>query len=184
MLLALACCSSAASVAMSVKLRELIRSVRACKTAADERAVIAKECALIRTSFKAAGQTERERRCSAGAELLLQRLLHSAFGHSGSSMAPLCAPGCTVLICGRYALFVRRCQTIPSAIGMWRSCSTCTCSDIRRTSDRWRFDKQSKRQMQSDTATQLETTKFSPLCVSVHPLLCAALPFLVSVCSV
>ena len=40
---------------MSVKLRELIRSVRACKTAADERAVIAKECALIRTSFKAAG---------------------------------------------------------------------------------------------------------------------------------
>ena len=41
---------------MSVKLRELIRSVRACKTAADERAVIAKECALIRTSFKAAGR--------------------------------------------------------------------------------------------------------------------------------
>lgn len=37
---------------MSVKLRELIRSVRACKTAAEERAVIAKECALIRTAFK------------------------------------------------------------------------------------------------------------------------------------
>jgi len=37
---------------MSIKLRELIRNVRACKTAAEERAVIAKECALIRTSFK------------------------------------------------------------------------------------------------------------------------------------
>mmetsp|Transcript_14768 Transcript_14768/g.45764 ORF Transcript_14768/g.45764 Transcript_14768/m.45764 type:complete len:258 (-) Transcript_14768:2273-3046(-) len=37
---------------MSVKLRELIRAVRACKTAQEERAVIAKECALIRTAFK------------------------------------------------------------------------------------------------------------------------------------
>jgi len=45
---------------MSIKLRELIRSVRACKTAADERAVIAKECALIRTSFKEAGKQKRD----------------------------------------------------------------------------------------------------------------------------
>jgi len=37
---------------MSQKLRDLIRSVRACKTAGDERAVIAKESALIRTAFK------------------------------------------------------------------------------------------------------------------------------------
>lgn len=37
---------------MSIKLRELIRSVRACKTAAEERAVVAQECALIRTAFK------------------------------------------------------------------------------------------------------------------------------------
>ena len=37
---------------MSAKLRDLIRAVRACKTAQDERAVISKECALIRTSFK------------------------------------------------------------------------------------------------------------------------------------
>jgi len=37
---------------MSIKLRELIRSIRACKTAAEERAVIARECALIRTAFK------------------------------------------------------------------------------------------------------------------------------------
>ena len=37
---------------MSQKLRDLIRSMRACKTAGDERAVIAKESALIRTAFK------------------------------------------------------------------------------------------------------------------------------------
>lgn len=37
---------------MSIKLRDLITKVRNCKTAAEERAVVAKECALIRTSFK------------------------------------------------------------------------------------------------------------------------------------
>jgi AP-1 complex subunit gamma-1 len=37
---------------MSARLRELIRSVRNCKTAAEERAVIAKECAAIRTALK------------------------------------------------------------------------------------------------------------------------------------
>jgi AP-1 complex subunit gamma-1 len=37
---------------MSSKLRDLIRLVRACKTAQDERAVISKECAMIRTAFK------------------------------------------------------------------------------------------------------------------------------------
>lgn len=41
---------------MSMKLRELIRAVRACKTAAEERATIAKECALIRTAFKEQGR--------------------------------------------------------------------------------------------------------------------------------
>lgn len=37
---------------MSMKLRELIRAVRACKTAAEERGVVAQECARIRTAFK------------------------------------------------------------------------------------------------------------------------------------
>lgn len=37
---------------MSQKLRDLIRSVRACKTTAEENGVIAKESALIRTAFK------------------------------------------------------------------------------------------------------------------------------------
>lgn len=34
------------------KLRDLIKAIRSCKTAADERAVISKESAFIRTSFK------------------------------------------------------------------------------------------------------------------------------------
>eukprot|EP01041_Mallomonas_annulata_P008450 gene8450-17422_t len=46
---------------MSIKLRDLIRSVRACKTAAEERAVIAKECALIRTAIKEEQEQFRHR---------------------------------------------------------------------------------------------------------------------------
>jgi AP-1 complex subunit gamma-1 len=34
------------------RLKDLIKAIRNCKTAADERAVIAKESAFIRTSFK------------------------------------------------------------------------------------------------------------------------------------
>ena len=37
---------------MSLKLRDLIRKVRMCKTAAEERSVIAKESAMIRTAIK------------------------------------------------------------------------------------------------------------------------------------
>uniref|UniRef100_A0A7S3VAG3 AP-1 complex subunit gamma n=1 Tax=Chaetoceros debilis TaxID=122233 RepID=A0A7S3VAG3_9STRA len=37
---------------VSLKLRDLIRKVRACKTAAEERAVIAKESAMIRTAIR------------------------------------------------------------------------------------------------------------------------------------
>ncbi|DBA00985.1 TPA: hypothetical protein N0F65_006246 [Lagenidium giganteum] len=48
-------------VQMSQKLRDLIRSVRACKTAAEERAVIAKESALIRTAFKDQDKQYRHR---------------------------------------------------------------------------------------------------------------------------
>ncbi|SCO94017.1 AP-1 complex subunit gamma, putative [Plasmodium malariae] len=46
---------------MSVKLRELIRSIRNCKTAAEERSVVAKECALIRTAFKEEDNIYRHR---------------------------------------------------------------------------------------------------------------------------
>jgi hypothetical protein len=46
---------------MSQKLRELIKTVRSCKTAQEEREVIAKECALIRTSFKDGENSYRAR---------------------------------------------------------------------------------------------------------------------------
>ncbi len=44
-----------------MRLRELIRAVRACKTMAEERAVITKECALIRTAFKSEANNYRHR---------------------------------------------------------------------------------------------------------------------------
>lgn len=37
---------------IATKLRDVIKSIRSCKTAAEERAVIARESAMIRTSFK------------------------------------------------------------------------------------------------------------------------------------
>lgn len=46
---------------MSIKLRDLIRAVRACKTAAEERAVITKEMALIRTAIKEEDEQFRHR---------------------------------------------------------------------------------------------------------------------------
>lgn len=57
---------------MSVRLRQLIRQVRACKTAAEERAAIAKEGALIRTSFKEGNDTYRARNV---AKLLYMHML-------------------------------------------------------------------------------------------------------------
>ncbi|XP_047130250.1 AP-1 complex subunit gamma-1 isoform X1 [Hydra vulgaris] len=45
----------------NVKLRDLIRSIRAARTAADERDVISKECALIRTSFREEDNDARSR---------------------------------------------------------------------------------------------------------------------------
>lgn len=37
---------------MSTRLRDMIKDIRACKTAAQEREIISKESALIRTSFR------------------------------------------------------------------------------------------------------------------------------------
>ncbi|KJE97565.1 AP-1gamma-PD [Capsaspora owczarzaki ATCC 30864] len=54
------------------KLRDLIRQIRATKTAADERAVITKECALIRTAIR---EEEPEYRCRNVAKLLYIHML-------------------------------------------------------------------------------------------------------------
>ncbi len=57
---------------MALKLRDLIKQVRACKTAAEERAIIANECAAIRTSFK---EEENEYRHRNVAKLLYIHML-------------------------------------------------------------------------------------------------------------
>ncbi|GAW82531.1 AP-1 complex subunit gamma [Plasmodium gonderi] len=57
---------------MSIKLRELIRNIRNCKTAAEERSVVAKECALIRTAFKEEDNIYRHRNV---AKLLFMNML-------------------------------------------------------------------------------------------------------------
>ena len=63
---------------MSMKLRDLIRKVRACKTAAEERAVIAKESAMIRTAIREEQEHYRHRNV---AKLLFMHML----GKKGSS---------------------------------------------------------------------------------------------------
>ena len=45
----------------TLRLRDLIRAIRACKTAQDERDLINKECAYIRTSFKVEDSDVRAR---------------------------------------------------------------------------------------------------------------------------
>lgn len=57
---------------MSLKLRDLIRQVRSCKTAAEERAVIAKESAMIRTAIKEEQEHYRHRNV---AKLLFMHML-------------------------------------------------------------------------------------------------------------
>ena len=45
----------------TVRVRDLIRAIRSCKTAQDERDLVNKECAYIRTSFKEEDQDARSR---------------------------------------------------------------------------------------------------------------------------
>ena len=43
------------------KLKDLVRKIRSCKTQQEERDVVQKECALIRTSFKEEDSESRSR---------------------------------------------------------------------------------------------------------------------------
>ena len=57
---------------MSIKLRDLIRSVRSCKTAQEERSVISRESALIRTAIREEQEQFRHRNV---AKLLFMHML-------------------------------------------------------------------------------------------------------------
>lgn len=46
---------------IQTRLRDMIRAIRACRTAQDERDLVNKECALIRTSFKEEDSESRAR---------------------------------------------------------------------------------------------------------------------------
>ena len=81
---------------MSLKLRDLIRQVRACKTAAEERAVIAKESAMIRTAIREEQEHYRHRNV---AKLLFMHML----GESGGLIfhaRPLRCKDCTYVFYG------------------------------------------------------------------------------------
>ena len=58
-----------------MRLRDLIRQIRAARTAADERAVINKECAYIRNSFREEDSTTAMWRCRNVAKLLYIHML-------------------------------------------------------------------------------------------------------------
>ena len=55
-----------------LKLRDLIRAIRAARTAADERTVISKECAQIRDTFR---EEDNDFRARAVAKLLYIHML-------------------------------------------------------------------------------------------------------------
>jgi hypothetical protein len=74
---------------MSLKLRDLIRQVRACKTAAEERAVIAKESAMIRTAIREEQEHYRHRNV---AKLLFMHMLGEWM------MTPLVGDDCTIFV--------------------------------------------------------------------------------------
>lgn len=85
---------------MSIRLRQLIRKVRACKTAAEERAVIATEGALIRTAFKDGNEPNRARNV---AKLLYMHMLGEGVvdivregGGGGRGFGCLCVGGVAV----------------------------------------------------------------------------------------
>ena len=57
---------------VSIRVKELVRRIRSCKTIQDERNTVQKECALIRTSFK---EEEADLRARNVAKLLYIHML-------------------------------------------------------------------------------------------------------------
>ena len=81
-------CVTAEPAAMpsTARVKDLIRAIRACKTAKDERDLINKECAYIRTAFKEDDQDTRAR--NVAKTLYINMLGYPA--HFGQVMAYAC----------------------------------------------------------------------------------------------
>jgi hypothetical protein len=102
---------------MSIKLRELIRAVRGCKTAAEERKVIKDESAQIRTMFKEKGtETTPDDVAITPAALVL-------------ALAPT-HPDCL-------GYFITIQWTLACVTGASPNCCTSTCSATPPISARW-----------------------------------------------
>lgn len=71
----------------TARVRDLIRMIRACKTAQDERTLINKECAYIRTSFK---EEDNDARARNVAKLLYIHMMGypAHFGQVSSGLHP------------------------------------------------------------------------------------------------
>ena len=76
------------------KLKDLIRGIRAARTAADERSVITKECAIIRNSFR---DEDAEARCRSVAKLLYIHMLGYP-AHFGQVKCRLSHPAASCMI--------------------------------------------------------------------------------------
>ena len=99
--------------------RDLIKQVRQCKTAAEERNVIAKESAALRQAFKEQDGTYRHR-CGGGAGGRWFAHGHEEAVATRSILSLVLAPAHT-----HWA-------------GMWPSSCSCTCWATPRTLARWR----------------------------------------------
>lgn len=87
-----------------IRLRELIRTIRTARTQAEEREMIQKECAAIRSSFREEDNTYR---CRNVAKLLYMHMLGypAHFGQVGSNLVPSVHKAVCLLCFGHIDLF-------------------------------------------------------------------------------
>lgn len=93
------------------RLRDLIREIRSARTAADERAVVQKECAAIRDSFRDEDNTYR---CRNVAKLLYINMLgypahfgQVSSGHYRRGRDPIDPLFCQMVLRPKWAVFIK-----------------------------------------------------------------------------